>query len=61
MLGEQIGKIGEGVNKWQKERSELEAKVAGIINFQRLVLEQPDEVVLAFIKDVRRQLKDKHD
>lgn len=36
----------------------LEAKVAGIESFQRLVLDQPDDVVLEFIKDVRRQLRE---
>jgi integrase len=58
LLGEQIAKIGEGVRKWQEEKGEIEAKIAGIESFQRLVLEQPDEVVLEFIKDIRRQLKE---
>jgi integrase len=58
LLGEQIEKIGEGLNKWQEERSELDAKIAGIENFQKLVLEQADEVILEFLKDVRRQLKE---
>ncbi|MFB0567788.1 MAG: tyrosine-type recombinase/integrase [Candidatus Bathyarchaeia archaeon] len=58
LLGEQIAKIGEGVKKWQEEKGEIEAKIAGIMNFQKLVLEQPDEVILEFIKDVRRQLKE---
>lgn len=58
LLGEQVAKIGEGVKKWQEEKGEIEAKIAGIINFQKLVLEQPDEVILEFIKDVRRQLKE---
>jgi site-specific recombinase XerC len=57
-LGEQIAKVGEGLKKWQVEKGEIEAKIAGIMNFQRLVLEQPDEAILDFIKDVRRQLKE---
>jgi hypothetical protein len=35
----------------------IEAKISGIENFQELVLEQPDEVVLDFIRDIRRQLR----
>jgi integrase len=58
LLGEQIAKIGEGVRKWQEEKDEIEAKIAGILNFQKFVLEQPDEEILEFIKDVRRQLKE---
>jgi translation elongation factor EF-Ts len=58
LIGEQVAKIGEGVKKWQEEKGEIEAKIAGIENFQRLVLEQPDDVILEFIKDVRRQLKE---
>ena len=58
LVGEQIAKIGEGVKKWQKEKGEIEAKIADIVNFQKLVLEQPDEAILEFIKDVRRQLKE---
>ena len=58
LMGEQIEKIGEGVKKWQKEKGEIEAKIAGIENFQKLVLKQPDEVILEFIKDVRRKLKE---
>jgi integrase len=57
LLGKQIAKIGEGVKKWEKERAEIESKLAGFENFQKLVLEQTDEVILDFIKDVRRQLK----
>jgi integrase len=60
LMGEQIAKISEGVKKWQEEKGEIEAKIAGIVNFQKLVLEQPDEVILEFIKDVRRQLKEQH-
>jgi hypothetical protein len=45
------------VKRWQKEKSELEAKLAGFESFQKLVLEQPDEVILELIKDVKRQLK----
>ncbi|UCC58252.1 MAG: tyrosine-type recombinase/integrase [Candidatus Bathyarchaeum sp.] len=56
LLGEQIAKIGESVKKWQEEKGEIEAKIAGIENFHKLVLEQPDEEVLEFIKDIRRQL-----
>jgi len=58
LIGEQVAKIGEGVKKWQEEKGEIEAKIAGIENFQRLVLDQPDDVILEFIKDVRRQLKE---
>jgi site-specific recombinase XerD len=58
LIGEQVAKIGEGVKKWQVEKGELEAKIAGIESFQRLVLEQPDEVILEFIKNIRRQLKE---
>jgi biotin-(acetyl-CoA carboxylase) ligase len=60
LVGEQVAKIGLGVKKWQEEKVEIEAKIAGIVNFQRLVLEQPDEVVLEFIRDVRRQLKEQN-
>jgi len=56
-IGEQVAKIGEGVKKWQKEKRELEAKLAGVESFQKLVLDQPDDVVLEFIKDIRRQLR----
>jgi site-specific recombinase XerD len=59
LLGEQVEKIGEGVKKWQEEQGKLEAKIAGFESFQRLVLDQPDEVILGFIKDVRRQLERK--
>jgi hypothetical protein len=31
--------------------------LTGIENFQRLVLDQPDEAILTFIRDIRRQLK----
>jgi integrase len=58
VLGDQIVKIGEAVEKWQNEKRELEAKLAGFESFQRLVLEQPDEVVLELIKDVKQQLKE---
>jgi hypothetical protein len=58
LVGEQIAKVGEGLKKWQEEKGEIEAKIAGIENFQKLVLEQPDEVILEFIKDVRRQLEE---
>jgi len=58
LIGEQVAKIGEGVKKWQEEKLEIEAKIAGIENFHKLVLEQADEVILEFIKDVRRQIKD---
>jgi site-specific recombinase XerD len=58
LLGEQVIKIGEGVKRWQREKSELEAKLAGFESFQELVLEQPDEVILELIKDVKRQLKE---
>jgi hypothetical protein len=58
LVGEQIAKIGEGVKKWQEEKGEIEAKIAGIENFQKLVLDQPDDVILKFIRDIRRQLKE---
>ena len=58
LLGEQAIKISEGVKRWQKEKSELETKLAGFESFQELVLEQPDEVILELIKDVKRQLKE---
>ncbi len=59
LLGEQVLKIDEGVKRWQKEKGELEARLAGFESFQKLVLEQPDEVILGLIKDVRRQLEEK--
>ena len=59
LIGEQVAKIGEGVKKWQEEKGEIEAKIAGIESFQTLILEQPDKVILEFIKDIRRQLKEK--
>lgn len=58
LIGEQVAKIGEGVKRWQEEKGEFEAKIAGIENFQKLVLEQPDAVILEFIKDVKRRLKE---
>jgi integrase len=58
LVGEQVAKIGEGVKKWQMEKGEIEAKIAGIESFQKLILEQPDEVILKFIRNVRRQLKE---
>ena len=58
LIGEQVAKIGEGVKRWQEEKDKVEAKVAGVESFQRLVLDQPDDVVLEFIKDVRRQLRE---
>ena len=58
LVGEQIAKIGEGVKKWQEEKGEIEAKIAGIENFQKLVLDQSDDVILEFIRDIRRQLKE---
>ncbi len=57
LIGKQVAKIGEGVKKWQEEKGEIEAKIACIENFQKLVLEQPDQVILEFIRDIRRQLK----
>ena len=58
LVEEQVVKIGEGVKMWQEEKGKLEAKIAGVENFQKLILDQPDEVILEFIKDVRRQLRD---
>jgi site-specific recombinase XerD len=60
LIGDQMAKIGEGLRRWQLEKGGIEAKIAGIVNFQKLVLEQSDEVVLEFIRDVRRQLKEQH-
>jgi len=60
LVGEQVAKIGEGVKKWQEEKGEIEAKIAGIENFQKLILDQPDDVILKFIRDIRRQLKEQH-
>jgi integrase len=56
LVGEQVARIGLGVKRWQEEKASIEAKLAGVLNFQRLVLDQPDEVVLEFIREVRRQL-----
>jgi integrase len=56
LIGEQVAKIGVLVKKWQKEKGELEAKIGGIESFQKLFLEQSDETILEFIKDIRRQL-----
>ena len=50
-------KVGEAVKRWQEKKGKLEAKIAGIESFQKLVLDQPDDAVLEFIKDVRRQLR----
>jgi site-specific recombinase XerD len=58
VLGDQIAKVGEAVKRWQNEKRELEAKLAGFESFQRLVLEQPDEVILELIKDVKQQLRE---
>jgi site-specific recombinase XerD len=57
LVGDQVAKISEGLKRWQEEKGELEAKIAGFESFQKLVLDQPDDVVLEFIKDVRRQLR----
>jgi integrase len=58
LVGEQVTRIGELVKKWQKEKEEIEAKIASVESFQKLVLEQSDEAILEFIKDVRRQLRE---
>jgi integrase len=60
IVGEQIANIGLGVKRWQEEKREIDAKLAGILNFQKLVVQQPDEVVLEFIKEVRRQLEEQN-
>jgi hypothetical protein len=60
LVSSQITEIGEAVKKWQTEKTEIDAKIAGIENFQKLVTEQPDETILEFIKDVKRQLKKQH-
>jgi len=57
LMGEQVAQIGEGVRKWQDEKEKLEAMLAGFERFQKLLLEQPDEVILELIRDVKRQLK----
>jgi integrase len=58
LIEEQVVRIGEAVKRWQEEKGGLEAKIAGFESFQRLVLDQPDDVVLEFIKAVRRQLRE---
>jgi integrase len=58
LIEEQVAKIGEAVKRWQEEKGGLEAKVAGFESFQRLILDQPDDVVLEFIKAVRRRLRE---
>ena len=58
LIEEQVVKIGEGVKRWQEEKTVLEAKIAGIERLQRLILDQSDDNVLEFIKDVRRQLRE---
>jgi hypothetical protein len=58
LMSDQVAKIGEGVKKWQEQKRELEAKIAGFESFQKLVLEQPDNVILELFKDVRRQLRE---
>ena len=58
LVREQMEKIAEGVKKWQEEKRELESKIAGIENFQKLILDQSDDVILKFIRDIRRQLHD---
>lgn len=56
-MDEQIAKVGEAVKRWQEEKSEIEAKIAGIESFQKLVLEQPEEAILELMKDAKKQLK----
>jgi hypothetical protein len=58
LIEEQVAKIGEGIERWQEEKDKLEAKVAGIESFQKLILDQPEDAILEFIKDVRRQLRE---
>jgi integrase len=58
LVGEQVAKIGEGLKKWQEEKGKLEAKIAGFESFQKLVLDQPDDVILEFIRDIRRQIRE---
>jgi site-specific recombinase XerD len=60
LIGEQVAKIGEGLKKWQEEKGDIEVKIAGIENFQKLVLEQPDTVILEFIREIRRQLEQRN-
>jgi biotin-(acetyl-CoA carboxylase) ligase len=59
LIEKQVAKIGEGVKRWQEEKTVLEAKIAGIESFQRLILDQSDDDILEFIKDVRRQLRER--
>ena len=59
LLSERIPKVFAALEKNQKERLELKSKIAGIESLQKMLLEEPDEVILDFIKDIRRQLKDK--
>jgi integrase len=58
LIEEQVAKIGDAVKRWQEEKGKLEAKVAGIESFQKLILDRSDDFVLEFIKDVRRQLRE---
>jgi integrase len=58
LIEEQVAKIGEGVKRWQEEKTVLEAKIRGIESFQRLILNQSDDDILEFIKDVRRKLRE---
>jgi integrase len=57
LVEEQVAKIGESVKRWQEEKVKLESKVASIESFQKLILDQPDDVILEFIKDIRSQLR----
>ena len=58
LLTERIPKVFVALEKNEKERLELKSKIAGIESFQKMVLEQPDEEVLKFLKEIRRQLKE---
>ena len=58
LVGKQVAKISDSVKRWQQDKRELEAKIAGFESFQKLVLDQPDEAILELIKDIRRQLRE---
>jgi integrase len=59
LLTERIPQVFTALEKNEKERLELKSKIAGIENFQKMILNQSDKEILEFIKDVRRQLKAK--
>ena len=50
---EQIAKVWNRLKVWQEEKSRLKYKIGRFENFQKLVLEHSDEVILDFINDAR--------